>query len=238
MRSDRPPALSARVPDAVRHRFDGPHDAVWLVANNPRLAHFALEELPLTPASLLVQFNGALWFERLAGLDCRKDFIFNAHAGGYHGFAAVGEPARHLAGQRHQVLRVGLYGGEPEPHRAALQASLPGAGCLDTPYGIVVMRGYPRRLVASVGFVLLQVHLAIEADRMAAGLDRRPVHLVGFTGYGPKAWSGHDWWAEQQALSAAPVTRHAMDARASAHGLRAARWWLHHRWALRHGRKA
>lgn len=231
-------ALEPRVPAAVLGRFEGPHDAVWLVANNPRLLDWPLRELPIGRDGLLVQFNRALCFERFADLDCHKDFLFTAVPGGYHGLAGTGEPERDLAAQRRRRLRVGFLGGEPEAHEQRLAQRLSVDGWLSTPFGTVVMRGYPRRLVASSGFVVAQAHLALEASREARGLPRRPVHLVGFTGYGPSAWRGHDWWGEQQALRRGPGRLHAMAARAPLHRLRALRWWLHHGLALRHGRKA
>jgi len=230
-------AICAEVPESLRRPFDGPHSDIWLIANNPKLRHFALEDLPLGPDSLLVQFNGARFFDRLAGCDCFKDFLFMGRRDSYHGFVGVGTPRAPLLDRRRRRLRIGLIGGTPEPHLPALQQGFPGAGWLHVPTGTLIMRGYPARLTASSGFVVLQIHLAIEQARAAAGLAPRPIHLVGFTGFARGAWPGHDWWTEQIALRKAPVIRHAANARERLHALRALRWWAHHCWALRHGRK-
>jgi hypothetical protein len=233
-----PANVCALVPDSLRRRFDGPHSDVWLIANNPKLRRFALEELALGPDSLLVQFNGARFFDRLAARDCLKDFLFVGRRESYHGFAGVGAPGTPLSDQALRRLRIGLIGGTPEPHLPALQHAFPEADWVHVPTGSLVMRGYPARLTASSGFVVLQIHLAIEQARAATGLAPRPIHLVGFTGFARRAWPGHDWWAEQKALRSAAVIRHGEEMREGLHALRAVRWWVHHCLALRHGRKA
>lgn len=234
-----PPAttIEPQVPESLRQQFDGPHTDVWLIANNLKLRNFPLERLPLSPDSLLVQFNRARFYARLAEVDCRKDFCFVAVEDSYHGFER-GLPAIALDDQRQRALRLALIGGDGAAHRQALSDAFPQAELMIVPRDSIAMRGYPRALTASSGFVVLQIHHAIESARAAAGLPRRPVHLIGFTGFGRSAWRGHDWWAEQQWLQAAPVTLHAGDARDSFHRLRACRWWLHHRLALSKGRKS
>mgnify|MGYP000625059577 CR=1 FL=1 len=226
--------LDPQVPEALSRRFDGPHSDVWLIANNLKLRRFPLRDLPLTADSLLIQFNRARFFESFAGLDCHKDFVFAGKPGGYHGFEQ-GVPAQPLQRQAFRSLRLTLIGSDGEASPEALAAAVPDAAVREVPRAAMRLRGYPTGLVASSGFVVLQIHAALEAARARAGQARRPIHLVGFTGFARAAWHGHDWWAEQRWLREAPVTLHARDARDSLHALRGLRWWLHHLKASRRG---
>lgn len=226
--------LDPQVPEALWRRFDGPHADVWLIANNLKLRRYPLQDLPLTPDSLLVQFNRARFFDTFAGVACHKNFVFAGRPGGYHGFEK-GVPVQPLAAQSFRSLMVTLIGGEADRHQAGLAAALPEAAVQQVPRSSLSMRGYPNGLVASSGFVATLIHVAIEAARTAQGLPPRAIHLVGFTGFARAAWRGHDWWGEQRWLRQAAVTHHARGARDSFHALRGLRWWLHHWMARRRG---
>lgn len=226
--------LDPQVPEALWRCFDGPHSDVWLIANNLKLRRYPLQDLPLTPDSLLIQFNRARFFESFAGRDCHKDFVFAGKPGGYHGFER-GVPAQPLERQAFRSLRLTLIGSDGEASPDALAAAVPDATVRKVPRASVRLRGYPNGLVASSGFVVLQIHAALEAARARAGQARRPIHLVGFTGFARAAWRGHDWWGEQRWLRQAVLTHHARGARDSFHSFRGLRWWLHHWMARRSG---
>lgn len=175
-----------------------------LLANNRRLDAAALARLPLGPRSLVVQFNDPLFDAALAGRPGRRLYHVTHHRLRFFGFDEAGRLRQPLL-ERAGPPPVFVFSGRDLAQVAPFLESLPpGVACFQIANSRHLLPHYPRGRSPSTGFLAVNLLLALDAARRAAGRPPLRLRLVGFTAYRRGAVRLHDWWYERRWLARRP----------------------------------
>jgi hypothetical protein len=202
---------------------------VLVLANNRALAREQVAALGPGPDDLLVQFNRPCFFETFAPRRCHKLYFFTRQAATHFGFTAEGRPCFPLLGES-ASSRGFVFCGLGMDYLSPFLAELPSdAAAFHLARKRALAPWYAHGRMPSTGFAALLLLLAARERRRRRGGRTAPVQLVGFTGFVPFAWPGHDWWFEQRWLERRGDVERVLEPPATlAYRLRAARWWLRH----------
>ncbi len=188
------------LPDAAAGLLNPELARVFLIANNPAIGD-DWYDAGLSRADMIVQFNRAVHFERLADQPCHKMHVFAASGRSCWGFTEDGEPEHPYERQQAASLILAVLNWLPEAVRP-YWARIEGRARLMEIYPAthIPLFSYPAGRAPSVGFATAGLLRTANWLRRRSGGQPLELVLVGFTGNYPagQAWAGHDFAYEQE----------------------------------------